>query len=193
MKCTELVIGDHVVLRRGLNIFEGMMKKLEDGERIEIADVKTVLKFLQAFGDEYHQTMEEKVLFPVLVRATPHGSPIHQMVLEHGEERALVTWILDAFESRRVTDFVYSSRRLILILRNHIDKEDAVLGQLAERLLSKEEDDRVVAEFTKNHKQPEMYLDFSRLERKYTPKSDRNSLDSLDEPVRGRAAASHRQ
>src|SRR5262245_39669777 len=145
MNCTELVIRDHVVLRRGLNILDGMMKKLEDGERIEIADINAVLKFLQAFGDEYHQTMEEKALFPLLVRATPQGSPIHQMVSEHGEERALVSWIIDAFASRRVADFVYTSHRLSLVLRNHIEKEDAVLGQLADHLLTKEEDDRIVA------------------------------------------------
>ena len=93
MKCTELVIRDHVVIRRGLDILDGMMKKLEDRERIEITDVNAVFRFLQVFGDEYHQSVEEKVLFPLLVRATPQGSPIHQMVSEHGEERALVAWL----------------------------------------------------------------------------------------------------
>lgn len=119
MNCTELLTGDHVVLRRGLDILDGMMKKLEDGERIEIADVKAVFKFLQV------------------------------MVLVHGDERALMAWIVDAFEARRVADFVFSSRRLSLILRNHIDKEDAVLCQLAD------------------NKHPETFLDLSRLERKY--------------------------
>ena len=119
MNRTELLIGDHVVLRRGLDILDGMMKKLEDGERIEIADVKAVFKFFQV------------------------------MVLVHGEQRALMASIVDAFEARRVADFVLSSRRLSLILRNHIDKEDAVLCQLAD------------------NKHPEMFLDFSRLERKY--------------------------
>jgi len=159
-----------------LDILDGMMKKLEDRERIEITDVNAVFRFLQVFGDEYHQSVEEKVLFPLLVRATPQGSPIHQMVSEHGEERALVAWIMDAFLSRRVTDFVYTSRRLSLVLRNHIEKEDAVLSQLAGQLLSKEEDDAVAAEFMKNHKEPENYVDFSRLERKYATKSDRNLL-----------------
>ena len=188
MKCTELVIADHVVLRRALDILDGMMKKLEDGERIEIADVKAVFKFFQVFGDDYHQTLEEKILFPALVRATPQDSPIHQMVLEHGEERALVAWILDALEHRRVIDFVYSSRRLSLVLRNHIAKEDTVLGQLADRLLSKEEDDRVVAEFARNHKHPEMFVDFSRLERKYMPKSEKLS-DTRQERARAHVAA----
>ena len=170
MKCTELVIQDHVVLRRGLDILDGMLTKLESGERIEIADVRAILKFLQVFGDEYHQTMEERVLFPVLVRAAPEGSPIHEIVMEHGEDRALVTWITDALGSKRVVDFVYSSRRLCTLLRSHIDREEGVLGDLADQLLSPDEDNFVVAEFRRNRMDPEVFVNFSRLERKYTHK-----------------------
>jgi hemerythrin-like domain-containing protein len=169
MKCIEIVIQDHGVIRRGVDILEGMMKKLEDGERIEISDVKGLLKFLQAFGDGYHQSVEEKSLFPALVRATPQGSPVHELVLAHGEERALVDWMLEALSSRRVVDFVYSSRRYIQLIRNHMDKEESVLGKLAEQLLPGDEDDLVAVEFNKNFKQPECFVNFSRLEGKYPP------------------------
>jgi hemerythrin-like domain-containing protein len=67
MQCTELISRDHVILRRGLDILDGMVKKLEEGERIEIADVTAILKFLKFFGDEYHQAMEERILFPALL------------------------------------------------------------------------------------------------------------------------------
>src|SRR5207253_989762 len=93
MKCTELVIGDHLILRRGLNILDGMVRKLEDRQRIEIMDVTAILKFFRVFGDEYLQTMEETVLFPAL--------RLPQMVSEHSEERALVTGIEDALRSTR--------------------------------------------------------------------------------------------
>ena len=189
MKCTEIVIQDHVVIRRGLDILEGMLTKLESGERIEIADVRAILKFLQAFGDEYHQTIEERVLFPALVRAAPEGSPIHQMVMEHGEDRALVTWITEALGARRVVDFVYSSRRLCMLLRKHIDREEAVLCDLASQLLSKDEDSLLVAKFRKHRTEPESYLDFSRLERKYIRKVPVNSWTPQPEIMRrGRAA-----
>ena len=41
---------------------------------------------------------------------------------------------------------------------------------MAEQTLSNDEDNVVAAEFTRNHKQPETYVNFSRLEWKYTPK-----------------------
>jgi hemerythrin-like domain-containing protein len=167
MECIELVFTDHIVLRRALDVLDNMMKKLEGGERIEIADIRAMFNFLQFFGDDYHQHTEEKFLFPALVRAAPRGSPIHEMVLQHGEERALVAWILEALGARRVVDFVYSSHQLTALLRSHIDKEDRVLQVLADQLLSNEEDTAIAAEFKNNHKEPEIFVNLPRLENKY--------------------------
>src|SRR5262245_2714445 len=84
MRCAEIVVQDHAIIRRGLDIVDGMLTKLEDGERIEIFDGATVLKFLRLFGDEYHQVMEENVLFPALILAAPHHAALNQLVSEHG-------------------------------------------------------------------------------------------------------------
>ena len=87
------------MLRRGLDILDGMVKKLEDGERIEIADVTTILKFLRVFGDEYHQIMEERILFPALLRTAPQEVSLRQLCREHSEERAVVAEIEVALHS----------------------------------------------------------------------------------------------
>jgi hemerythrin-like domain-containing protein len=162
---------DHAVLRRGLDIVDAMLEKLEGGERIEIADVTSVLKFLRLFGDGYHQAMEETVLFPALLSAADHDSPVTQFVSEHSDERMLVAEIEDALMSRRGMDFVRSSRRLTTLLRNHFDKEDALLCDLTERLLSQKQEDAVVAEFASNRTPPERYANLSRLEKKYGVKT----------------------
>jgi hemerythrin-like domain-containing protein len=146
MKCTELISRDHAVLRRGLDILDGMVKRLEDLERIEIADVAAILKFLRLFGDEYHQTMEEKVLFPALMGAEPHAEFLHHLLVEHGEERAVVAEIEAALNPKKGIAFVSSSRRLTLLLRQHLDKEDTVLREIAERSLSNEKDEMVAVE-----------------------------------------------
>jgi hemerythrin-like domain-containing protein len=153
-----------------LDILDGMVRKLEDLERIEIADVTAILKFLRLFGDEYHQTMEEKVLFPALMHAEPEEDTLHQMLVEHGEERAVVAEIEAALNPRKGVAFVRSSRRLILLLRHHIDKEDTVLREIAQRSLSKEEDEMVAAQFTRNQRPAETYINFTRLEWKYMRK-----------------------
>jgi hemerythrin-like domain-containing protein len=168
MRCTERIAEDHAVLRRGLNILDRMVQIMEDGDRIEIFDIRTVLKFLRMFGDEYHQSMEEKVLFPALMGAAPQNDELHQtFLLEHAEERELVSSIEATLNPKHGIGFVRSSRRLILLLRNHLDKEDAVFADIAARLLSREEDEVIAARFTTNRTYSETYASFSRLERKY--------------------------
>lgn len=169
MRCTELIAQDHAVLRRGLNILDRMVQIMEEGDRIEILDIRTVVRFLKLFGDQYHQSMEEKVLFPMLLRAAPHDV-IHNLQLEHGEERELVAAIEDALNPKHGIGFVRNSRQLIQLLRKHLDMEDMVFCDIAERLLSKEEDEAIATEFTAHQPQSETYSTFARLEQKYAPK-----------------------
>jgi hemerythrin-like domain-containing protein len=169
MKCTKLITRDHVILRRGLDILERMVQIMEEGGRIEIFDIKAVLTFLRRFGDQHHGTMEEKVLFPVLLRTVPQEGALHQMLIEHRAERELLAAIEDALNPKHGIGFVRNSRQLILLLRNHVDKEKNVLCGIAERLLSAEEDEAIAAEFTTSPTHSENYANFARLERKYAP------------------------
>src|SRR5262245_35298093 len=98
-QCTAIVIQDHIIIRRGLDIVDAMLKKLEGGQRIEIFDAMTMVKFMRIFGNQYHQAMEENVLFPALVRAAPDDNGLVQLVCEHGDERTLVDEIEEALMS----------------------------------------------------------------------------------------------
>ena len=93
-------------LRRGLDVIDGMLGKLEEGQRIEIADVVMILKFLRHFAD----------------------GP--------GEERTLVSEIDDALMSKRGKDFVRSSRRLTTLLKSRFDKDETILRGLSENSLA---------------------------------------------------------
>src|SRR5215471_2859666 len=127
MLCLEIIIQDHATLRRSVSVLDGMVKRMEEGARIEVADVTALLTFLRRFGDEYHQRMEEQVLFPALLTGVPVESPLRAMLSEHVEERTLVSQIEDALRFKMGKEFVSSSHQLSLLLRNHFDKEDAVL------------------------------------------------------------------
>jgi hemerythrin-like domain-containing protein len=169
MKCTEIVIQDHLIIRRGLDIIDAMLKKLEDGQRIEIFDATTILKFLRLFGDQYHHAVEENALFPALLTAAPGDTTLLQFVSEHGGERTLVAEIEDALTSRLGMAFFRSSRQLTSLLRNHCKREEIIVCELA-RCLSTEQDDEIVAEFMTHRAQAEKHANLSSLERRYLPK-----------------------
>jgi hemerythrin-like domain-containing protein len=187
MKCIELVIQDHVILRRALDILDAMVQRMKHGERIEIADAMTIAQFIRLFGVEYHQTMEEKVLFPAVLHGVPQDSPIRHILFEHTEQRALIAAMDIALKVRRGSDFVRNALGVIALLRNHFDREDICLREITSS--SKEEDDALVAEVMKNRKPPESYANFSALEWKYAP-SLRGSARSAGHPL-ARAHTSH--
>lgn len=172
MKSTELISRDHAILRRGLDILDGMVKKLEDGERVEIADAIALLKFLRIFGDRQEDSL-------------------HPLFREHSEERAIVGKIEAALNAKRGIDFVQNSRRLSLLVRNHLDKADSVLSGIADRSLSKEDDAMVPAEFTKNRAQEETLINFPRLENIYVREPKKTPFKSGREAARAQGAGSY--
>jgi hemerythrin-like domain-containing protein len=190
MKWLEAVLQDHGLLRRGLDIIDGMLKHLEDGLRIEIADVAAVLKFLRLFGDQYHQVMEEEILFPALLDAAPDEIAFRQFVAEHGSERTLVVEIEATLTSRKGMAFFRSARHLTTLLRHHCDKEERILCELA-GCLSEDEDQTIVAEFMKARPQSEIHAKFPRLEQKYLPKPLPAQLNPATGLARARGASSY--
>lgn len=189
MRCIELVLQDHVLLRRALDIIDGMLKQLGDGLRIEIADVATVLKFLRLFGDQYHQRMEEEILFPLLLDAAPDETALLQLVSEHGNERTLVIEIEETLISRRGMAFFRSARHLTALISHHCDKEEAIICELAQRCLSKHQDETVLAAFMAERPQLEIHAKFPRLEQKYLPRPVSSQLNPAAGLARARASS----
>lgn len=165
MQCQEVVMHDHAVLRRALNILDVIVKALERGKPIEIADAETIVNFIKVFGIEYHQTMEQEVLFPILRRAVPLDSRIQQIVFQHEEQRALVLDIDEALRAGRGADFVLQSHRLIALCKANFEQEEMMLAEVAKA-------DMVVAELAENRQMSEEYTDYTRLGWKYLNDSE---------------------
>src|SRR5687767_659540 len=62
MKWTEDLIHNREILRRGLDVLDGMVQRMENGQRIEIADATAILKLLNKLFD----AAEEGALVAVL-------------------------------------------------------------------------------------------------------------------------------
>jgi hypothetical protein len=103
MKSREPIARYHDMLRYGLDILEGMVKKMEGGERIEIADAMAILKYLRVLQEE-----------------SPSGPPDGTM---------LILGLEDALRGKRGTDFVRKSRLLGLTLRSGIEQNKTIRAQ----------------------------------------------------------------
>ena len=171
MKCTDLLMQDHKIILRALDVLDQMAKRVEDRQPLEREDVEVILRFLRFFADEYHQGKEESALFPQLRRtASPQNGPLNQMLFEHDQERSLVEGIEDALHTKNGSQFVHFARRLIELMRDHVRKEDLILFRIIGDLLSAEQDDTVVAELGKFDIDPRYVSNLRELERKYMRK-----------------------
>jgi hypothetical protein len=82
------------ILNRGLDVLDGMIRKMEIGERIEIIDAATVLRLLQPFEEDGYRMQLPQ---PPLVSA-----------------------LEDALRTKNAKDFVRGSRQLARTLRTSI-------------------------------------------------------------------------
>lgn len=145
MKSTNHLMQDHKYILRALNILERMAEETSMDGILPEQDVEDLLRFLTLFVNRHHQDKEEAVLFPAILQDAndPRHSQIRQMVLEHNQERSLVEGLEDALRTKDAADFVALSKRLILVLRSHIYKEDHILFELADQVMTHAKDEQV--------------------------------------------------
>lgn len=168
MKCTDLLVQEHKIILRALEVLDYMASRIEQDQPTAAQDVETLLSFLRAFADAQHQTKEESALFPELMRsAAGNDGAVRQMIFEHDRERSLVNGLEDALRTKKGMDFVAFAARLTGLIRAHIKEEDNVLFELAERSFSQAQDDRITIELNNFQIDPVLLADLRRLEWTY--------------------------
>ena len=142
MKSTELLTQEHKLILRALNVLDAMADLMESTGSANQTDVDKVLNFLRWFADAHHQAKEEMILFPALKRAAAsQDRPVEHMSMEHDRERAFVEDLETDLRLAKLSEFASTAKRLSSTLRNHIYKEDQILFEMADALLSSAEDD----------------------------------------------------
>jgi len=141
-KATALLSDEHRVIERVL----GALEKLTEKSAIECLEPwKKALDFIRNFADRCHHVKEEKVLFPALEEhGIPNeGGPIGVMLQEHEEGRALVR----TFAAGDPATAVSAIRRFVLLLREHITKENEVLFPMSDQVLPPAEQAAMMSKF----------------------------------------------
>lgn len=130
---TDVLRDEHAIILRGLDVLEAAARQAEEGRDLPDAWWADVLAWFRLFADRSHHGKEETALFPAMVKAgaPAEGGPIDVMLEEHFQGRAL----LQAMAERRSTERARTARRFAHLLRDHIDKEHAVVFPLAEAVL----------------------------------------------------------
>ena len=145
MKPTEELVHEHEVIKHVLKTAADEAVKMQDTEIIRPELIGMMLDFFRNFADRCHHAKEEKHLFPLLEqRGMSHDSgPIAVMLMEHTEGRRRLSNIAGllpaagAGDKEAVRSVTENLGAYAALLENHIAKENGVLFPMADRILTR--------------------------------------------------------
>jgi hemerythrin-like domain-containing protein len=133
------LMNEHEAILSAIQILEKMMAAMEKAAAVDTKDIHDFIGFLKEFADKCHHGKEEGLLFPAMVGAgvPDKEGPIGVMLAEHAQGRKLIR-DMDQSISRDVdrAKLEQAVGGYAGLLRNHIQKENAVLFPLADRILT---------------------------------------------------------
>lgn len=155
VKATDVLRTEHKAIKRMLAILNYTADRLELKEDIEPVILEKGVDFVRNFADRCHHGKEEGLLFPLLEKKgfARDSGPIGQMLIEHDEGRSYIKGLDAALrkyargDKTAVQDIVDNVRGYTGLLSRHIDKEDMILFNMADRVLSPDEDASLKAKF----------------------------------------------
>jgi hemerythrin-like domain-containing protein len=144
---------EHRAIERALTLLECIAEEIETPSARD--DAHNMIDFLKTFADTCHHGKEERVLFPSLQKAgvSKEGGPIGVMLREHDMGRGHIRGMAQALSDLAAGGpdardrFRQHAGAYAALLRQHIAKEDQVLFEIADRLLSQPSRDDIQTEF----------------------------------------------
>jgi hemerythrin-like domain-containing protein len=155
MQATDVLRNEHRLIVQVVGALRQLALAGQAEGRIDGAGAADALDFIRNFTDRCHHAKEETLLFPALLAAglPADGGPVAVMLSEHEQGRAFAQ-ALDASreaaaagDSAALAQFTAAALGYSDLLVGHIDKEDHVLFNLADGLLSAEQQAQLRAEF----------------------------------------------
>jgi hemerythrin-like domain-containing protein len=150
---TENLENDHVNILRLLDVMEKMiLVKSTNTEHFERS-----VSLIKCYADGFHHAKEENLLFPMMVKKgySVEQGPIAVMLHDHIQGRDYVKGMTEGiagYKTGNETELskIYENMQAyIILLRNHIAKENNVLFRMADNVLSENDQQELSDEFAK--------------------------------------------
>jgi len=147
MKPTDILKHEHKIALAVLDGAEREARNIQSTGAVDTEKIGKMVDFFRTFLDKCHHSKEERHLFVALQEhgLPAEGGPIAVMLHEHTLGRAEVAAIAGALEqysggdSNAAVALAAHLLSYVDLLHSHIDKENNVLFEMADRLLPPQE------------------------------------------------------
>ena len=155
MKATEALKHEHEAVKLMMRIMEAISARIRSGLKVQRQDLDNMTDFLRVLVDRCHHAKEEEILFPILEEAgiPKTGGPIGVMLAEHEQGREYTRNIsrnlinFEAADNSRAMELSNNMKAYIELLDEHILKENDVLFQMADKVLTEEVQEKLYDRF----------------------------------------------
>jgi hemerythrin-like domain-containing protein len=150
---TQNLENDHVYILRLIDV----MEKITAADKPVASDLESVVYLIRNYADGLHHAKEENLLFPMLAERgfSLEQGPVAVMLHEHTQGRNFVRGMSDGIEKYKKGDekairtIFENMAGYIDLLRNHIAKENNILFRMSDRVLSGNDNEYLLKEFSK--------------------------------------------
>jgi hemerythrin-like domain-containing protein len=155
MKPTDILSEEHRVIERVLDCLERLVQQAQTEGKLAAEPARDAVEFFRNFADRCHHAKEEAHLFPAMERKgfPREGGPTGVMMYEHELGRAHVRAMDQAIEAAAggdaaaLAEFSGHARDYIILLRQHIEKEDHCLYTMANQAFTEEDQQSLLTAF----------------------------------------------
>ncbi len=155
MQPTEVLMQEHRVIELVLDCLEKMAQQCTQGKDLDTVSANQAIDFFRNFADRCHHGKEEDCLFPLLEKKgfSREQGPTGVMLSEHEAGRKYIAGMVEAVGAVEGGDqqareaFVTHAVGYVRLLREHIQKEDHCLFQMANQTLSEGDQKQLLESF----------------------------------------------
>jgi hemerythrin-like domain-containing protein len=154
-RATDILEQEHRTIEKIVRVTGVLADELAENRDIDDDILRDLCQFLRVYGHQCHHGKEESYLFPMLERhgVPEEGCPLGALRHEHERSRVLTQELVKA-SAEYAANRHDGSSALSEVLRNiaqfypaHIWKEEYLLFPMARKVLSEEDDQRLLKEF----------------------------------------------
>ena len=164
----EILIKEH---KNILSLAEALSHEcdlIKRGKNIDENFFVEAIDFIKNYADKFHHAKEEDILFKEFEKFTQEGclhcNPIAQMLVEHDEGRIFVKGMKESLSNKEKDDLIKNTEGYIVLIKEHIFKEDNILYPMIDDVLSDEVEKIMLDKFNKiavtnkNHEEYSAYI-----------------------------------
>ncbi len=171
MQATDILMEEHRVIEKVLVSLETAANRLSAGQTIPMDFFFKAVDFIRNFADGCHHKKEEGILFVAMSAngLSQDSEPLSIFLEEHEDGRRLTRSMLEGAErvqggdTASVQEVAQNALDYVMLLREHIQKEDHVLFPMAEDLIPIAQHQQLMAEFNRIEHENEVHEKYLRI------------------------------